>query len=125
VGTQGVNINSQQNVNVTVFSGGNVQVNAAGSVSGSIIGGGSVNVSGDSITASLISSSVTTSGDATGASMGIPQSNVARDNAPVMEDTSTNVTRYAQQSIEDNKKDKTITLTQRTGRVTVILPGQK
>ena len=125
VGTQSVNINSQQNVNVTVFSEGGVQINALGSVTGSIIGAGNVNVSGDSITASLISSSVTASGDATGASIGIPQSNVPHDNAPVMEDTPINATRSAPQSIEDNKKDKPIMLTQRTGRVTVILPGRK
>jgi hypothetical protein len=99
-------------------------ITASGTVSGSVIGGGSVNVSGDSITASLVSSSVTTSGDATGATTGVPQSNVAHDNTQMMEDTSTNVTQ-AQQAFGDNKKDKPITLTQKTGRVTVILPGQK
>jgi len=125
VGSQSVNIVSQQNVAVTVFSSGNVGITASGTVSGSVIGGGSVNVSGDSITASLVSSSVTTSGDATGATTGVPQSNVAHDNAPVMEDTATNVTRLAQQAIGDDKKEKPIALSQKTGRVTVILPGQK
>jgi filamentous hemagglutinin family protein len=125
VGSESVNINSQQNVAVTVFSGGNVEINASGSVSGTVIGGGSVNVSGDSITASLVSSSVTTSGDVTGATTGAPQSNVAHDNAPIMEGTGTNVTQQAQQLFADNKKERPITLSQKTGRVTVILPGQK
>jgi len=125
VGSQSVNINSQQNVAVTVFSGGNIAITASGTVSGSVIGGGSVNVSGDSITASLVSSSVTTSGDASGATTGIPQSNVAHDNTQMMEDTSTNAVSQAKQLFADNKKDKPITLRQKTGRVTVILPGQK
>jgi len=125
VGSQSVAITSQQNVSVTVFSGGNVDITASGSVSGSVIGGGSVNVSGDSITASLVSSSVTTSGDAVGASTGVPQSNVVHDNVPVMEDTFTNVTRYAMQSLGDTKKDKPLALTQKVGRVTVILPEKK
>jgi hypothetical protein len=125
VGTQSVNINSQQNVAVTVVSAGNVDISASGSVTGLVIGGSGVNVSGESITAALESTSVTTTGNASGANTGVPQSNVAHDNTTVMEDTSTNVTRFAQQSIGDNKKDKPITLTQRTGRVTVILPAIK
>jgi filamentous hemagglutinin family protein len=125
VGSQSVNINSQQNVAVSVFSGGNVEISASGSVSGTVIGGGSVNVSGDSITAALVSSSVTTSGDATGASMGVPQSNVAHDNVAMMEDTSTNAVGNAQQAFGDTKKDKPIALTQRSGRVTVLLPEKK
>jgi hypothetical protein len=125
VGSQSVDIASQQNVAVTVFSGGNVDISATGSVSGSVTGGGNVSVSGDSITASLVSSSVSTSGDASGASTGVPQSNVAHDNAPVMADASTNVVSHSQQAFADNKNNKPITLTQKTGRVTVILPGQK
>jgi filamentous hemagglutinin family protein len=125
VGSQSVNINSLQNVAVTVFSGGNVAINASGSVSGTIIGGGSVSVSGDSITAALVSSSVSTSGDATGASTGVPQSNVAHDNVAIMENASTNAVGNVQKSIGDTEKDKRIALTQRAGRVTVILPEKK
>jgi hypothetical protein len=125
VGSQSVNINSQQNVAVTVFSGGNVEISASGSVTGSVISAGSVNVSGDSITASLVSSSVTTSGDATGAATGIPQSNVARDIVAMTEDLSTNATRHTQEAFAGTQQNKPITLTQKSGRVTVILPGQK
>jgi filamentous hemagglutinin len=125
VGSQSVDINSQQNVAVTVFSGGNVAINATGSVSGTVIGGGSVSVSGDSITASLVSSSVTTSGDATGATTGVPQSNVAHDTVVMSEDASTNALSNTQQTFGDTKKDKMIALTQRAGRVTVILPEKK
>jgi filamentous hemagglutinin family protein len=125
VGTESVNINSQQNVAVTAISSGLVDISASGTVTGTVIGGSGVNVSGESITAALESTSVTTTGNSSGATTGVPQSNVAHDNAPVMEDTSTNVTRFAQESIEDNKKDKPIMLTQRTGRVTLILPPIK
>jgi len=125
IGSQSVNINSLQNVSVTVFSGGNVAISASGAVSGTVIGGGSVSVSGDSITASLISSSVSTSGDAANASTGVPQSNVAHDNIAMTENTSTNAVGNAQQFVGDTAKDKRIALTQRTGRVTVILPEKK
>ena len=89
IGSSSVDINSAQNVDVTAFSGGDVSINAGGEVSGTVISGGNVDVSGSSITASLIASSVSTSGDASGASEGIPQSNVAKDNAQTADDAST------------------------------------
>ncbi len=130
IGSQSVNINSAQNVDVTAFSGGDVNINAAGTVSGTAIGGGSVDVSGSSITASLVSGNISTSGDTTGASLGIPQSNVqpavaqTADSAAAatskLDDTS------GDGSDEDQKKKKGngISLAQRVSRVTVLLPNK-
>jgi filamentous hemagglutinin family protein len=123
IGSGNVDINSAQNVDVTAFSGGDVNINAAGEVSGTVISGGNVDVSGDSITASLIASSVSTSGDASGATEGIPQSNVAKDNAETADDASTAVSRTDDQTDDDlKKKNKGIALSQRVGRVTLLLP---
>jgi len=123
IGSGSVDINSAQNVDVTAFSGGDVNINAVGEVSGTVIGGGNVDVSGDSITASLIASSVSTSGDASGATEGIPQSNVAKDNAETADDASTAVSKTDDQTDDDlKKKNKGIALSQRVSRVTLLLP---
>jgi len=123
IGRQSVAIDSQQNVNVTAFSGGNVDISAAGNISGTIISGGSVNASGDSITASLISESITTTGNASGATEGVPQSNVAQNNAQIADNADAAASRNGTQDDDDEKKRKKgITLAQKVGRVTVVLP---
>ena len=119
IGSGSVNINSAQNVDVTAFSGGDVSINAAGEVSGTVISAGNVDVSGDSITASLIASSVSTSGDASGATEGIPQSNVAKDNAETADDASTVTSKTSDD--DDDLRKKSIALAQKVSRVTVIL----
>jgi filamentous hemagglutinin family protein len=122
IGSSSVDINSAQNVDVTAFSGGDVSINAAGEVSGTVISGGNVDVSGDSITASLIASSVSTSGDASGATEGIPQSNVAKDIAQTADDASTVAPKTDNDDDDLKKKNKGIVLAQKVSRVTVILP---
>jgi len=125
-GSQSVNINSQHNVDVTVVSGGNVDINASGEVSGTVISGGNLDVSGSSITASLIAESVSASGDISGASMGIPQSNVTKENTETADDASTVAAKTDDQDDEEKKKKgKGIALAQKTGRVTVILPPRQ
>ena len=86
-----------------------------------LVGGGNVDVSGDSITASLIGESVSASGDTSGASMGIPQSNVTKENAETADDAATVASSSADED-DSKKKGKGIALSQKTGRVTVILP---
>jgi filamentous hemagglutinin family protein len=122
IGSGSVDINSAQNVDVTAFSGGDVSINAGGEVSGTVISGGNVDVSGNSITASLIASSVSTSGDASGAAEGIPQSNVAKDNAQTADDASTVTSKTDNDDDDLKKKNKGIVLAQKVSRVTVILP---
>jgi hypothetical protein len=123
VGSQSVDINSAQNVNVTAVSGGNVDVSASGTVSGTIIGGGDVSVSGDSIDASVRGGSVATSGDTSGASLGVPASNVTTENAQVADNATTATSKTDDNSDDElNKKKKGITLAQKVSRVTVLLP---
>jgi len=125
IGSQGININAGQNVNVTAVSGGNVDINASGTVAGTIVGGGDVSVSGDSITAAVMGGSVSTSGDTAGASLGVPQANTSKD---VAETTDANAATQSSSGSDDdelNKKKKGISLAQKVGRVTVILPPKK
>jgi len=122
IGSGSVDINSAQNVDVTAFSGGDVSINAGGDVAGTVISGGNVDVSGDAITASLIASSVSTAGDVVGATEGIPQSNVAKDNAQTADDVSTVASKTEDPDDELKKKSQGIVLAQKVGRVTVILP---
>jgi filamentous hemagglutinin family protein len=122
VGSQGISIDSQHNVDVTAISGGGVDVSAGGSITGTIVGGGSVNVSGEAVDAAVLGSSVSASGDTTGASLGVPTSNVAKDTPPAA-DNASEVTAKTGNSEEDPlRKKKGIVLAQKVSRVTVLLP---
>jgi hypothetical protein len=122
VGSGSVAINAGENFSGTIVGSTTVSVAAGGSVSGTIVGGENVSVSGGEITASLLSGSVSTSGDVSGATVGIPQSNATRQDAQVADDASTAATKADSQSDDDQKKKKPITLAQKVGRVTVLLP---
>jgi hypothetical protein len=125
VGSGSVAINAGENFSGTIVGSTTVSVNAGGSVSGTIVGGDSVSVSGGEITASLLSGSVSTSGDAIGATVGIPQSNVMPNNSQA--DGGTDVAAVkngGQDDEEDQKKKKSITLAQKVSRVTVLLPSK-
>ncbi|MGA2499604.1 MAG: filamentous hemagglutinin N-terminal domain-containing protein [Tepidisphaeraceae bacterium] len=121
-----INVRSAANVKVTAFALGDVAINAGGDVAGTVIANGTADVSGQSITASLISESVSASGDAASATLGVPQSNVAKQDAKVAEDASTAAAKTDENASDDDKKkkDRTITLAQKAGRVTVITPGR-
>jgi hypothetical protein len=125
VGSQSVDISSQQNVDVTAVSGGSVDINASGSVAGTIVGGGDVSVSGDAITAAVEGGSVSANGDTTNASLGVPASNVAKENAEVADNASDATSKTSPGDDEDPlKKKKGIALAQKVSRVTVLLPGK-
>ena len=123
VGSGTVTVNAGQNFSGTIVGSTAVSVVAGGTVSGTIVGGDNVSVSGGDITANLISGSVSTAGDASGASMGIPQSNVTKENTQATDDASTIASKTdSQDDDEKKKKGKEIALAQKTSRVTVILP---
>jgi hypothetical protein len=115
-----------QNANVIAVSGGNVSITASGTIAGTIVGGG-INVSGESITAALVSKSVTTSGDASSASVGVPKSNVAAIDTKTSDDASTRNTKTSDQAFNDNDELKRklagAPKVRTVGRVTVILPA--
>jgi filamentous hemagglutinin family protein len=127
VGSRNVDIGAGRNVNVTAFAAGSVSINAGATISGTVVGGGNLAVSGDSITAALVSKSVAASGDASAASVGVPSSNVARSEARVAEDTSATLSKARSDLQEDaqsrRRNTSAPTLRRTVGRVTVILPN--
>jgi filamentous hemagglutinin family protein len=126
VARDSIDLNAQQNVNVTALAQGNVSVGAGGSVSGTIIGIGGVNASGATVDAALLSQNVTASGDVSSSQVGFGQANAA--GAASQSLSSDDQVRTVAASDEDDdeenkKKDKeTPRLTRTVGRVTVILP---
>jgi hypothetical protein len=124
VGGGGINIDAGNNFVGTIVGSGNISVSAGNSISGNIVGGGSLSVSAQSITASLVSSSVSASGNITGATEGVSTANAPKDDGKVADDVSTTLANADNSADDDekNKKNKTITLAQKTNRVTVVLP---
>jgi hypothetical protein len=117
-----IDINAQQNVDVTALGGANVSVNSGGTISGTIIGVGGVSASGGSIDASLISANV--SGGTSGQS-GLGQGTAANAaSQSAANDDSTKVAKTDNSTDDDDpkKKKKGIALAQKMSRVTVLLP---
>jgi len=125
-----INIVAQQNVNVTALGEGNVNVSSsAGTISGTIIGVGSVSVGGGaSVDASLISANVSgSSSGQTGLGAGTAAAGTAT--AAASDETTKAATATLSNNTGDSddskKKGKHIALAQKVSRVTVILPGKK
>ena len=97
-----------------------------GTVSGNVVGGDSISVSGQTVTASLISKSVSASGDTTAAAIGVPTGNIAKEDTKIADDASTSVANPPiPPRIMRNKKEETrqkAGAARSIGRVTVILP---
>ena len=119
------NVNAQQNVNVTVLAEGTANVSAGGNVSGTIIGVGGITASGSSVDASLLSNN-SISGATSGQS-GLAQGTAANATSQSMasEDATKAVASTDDTDDEKKKKGKGVTLAQKTGRVTVILPSKQ
>jgi hypothetical protein len=127
VGSESVNINSQQNVNVTAFSEGGISIAAVGNVSGTAVAP-TVSVGASTITAALISSSISAAGDTAGSSLGVPQSTAPAETARATDDAATSAGKTDDTNSGDDEKKKrnrSIGLSRKTGRVTVILPPAK
>jgi hypothetical protein len=114
-------------VNVTVLAEGTANVSAGGTVSGTIIGVGGVSASGSSIDASLLSNN-SISGQTSGQS-GLAQGTAANATSAAASNNDANQTADKSATTDDSddekKNKKPITLAQRVGRVTVLLPGKK
>ena len=118
-----INIAAVNNVNVTALAQGTANVAAGGTVSGTVIGVGGVSASGGSIDASLLSNN-SISGATSGQS-GLAQGTAA--NGASQASQSVDVAKTAADGAGDDtdeqkKKKKGITLAQKVSRVTVLLP---
>jgi hypothetical protein len=117
-------ISAAQNLNVTALAEGTVSANAGGSISGTIIGIGGISASGGSIDASLLSNN-SISGATTGQS-GMAQGTAANATSAAASNNDSSQTAEnssASDNTDDqNKNKKPVTLAQKVGRVTVLLP---
>ena len=129
VANQDLSIIANQNVAVTALGGGNVSVSAGGNFSGTAVGGGAVDVSGLSVSGTVLSTHGTTS--TSGDNSGTKTSAFAGVAAPVAKQTTTDNEKplaVAEKDVSEDpeqKKKKPIQLARTVGRVTVILPANK
>lgn len=125
IGSQSIDVQQAQNVNVTAVSSGNVNIDASGNVSGTIVSGGNLDVSGNTIDASLVAENVNAAGDTAGANIGIPSSNVASVTTPTADTADTASSKTSDDDTADEeKKRKQAVLSQKVSRVTVTLPAK-
>lgn len=124
---ENIDLNAQQNVNVTALAQGDVNVGAGGSVSGTIIGVGSVSASGTSVDAALLSQNVAASGDVSSSQVGFGQGTAAAAASQSLagDDSARAAAANADDEEEEDRPSfaaRKPTLTRTVGRVTVILP---
>jgi hypothetical protein len=113
-------------VNVIALAQGNVNANAGGTISGTLVGIGGVSASGSSIDATLLSQNVTASGDTSGAKEGFAQGTAANATSQAMSSDDTDSAANTTNNTDDDlKKKKGIALAQKVSRVTVLLPVKK
>ena len=120
-----LNVTAIQSVSVTAVAAGNASISAGGSISGTIVGVGSVTASGSSIDASLLSQNVSASGASAGAQVGFAQVNVASatsQSAAATDEPTKQLAAEDTQSDDNEKNKKQRPALTKTGRVTVILP---
>jgi filamentous hemagglutinin family protein len=130
VSRQNANINAAQSFSGTLLSGGTANVTAtAGSVSGTVIGIGGVNASGGAgITAAVLGQNVSIGGGPAQSTLGTTAAGTATAAAAAQQanaDTQQQLAKDTTAQEEDDskkKRSKGPALTRRVGRVTVILP---
>ena len=116
-----------KNVNVVAIGGTGVTIAAEGSVKGTVISGGTLNVSGDSISAALVAKSVNAQGDTSSAAIGVPKSNVAAVDTKVSEDASSTTAKKSDDSADKEEKRRRANLpliVKTIGRVRVFFQGE-
>jgi filamentous hemagglutinin family protein len=119
-----IDISAQQNVSVTALAEGTVSASAGGNISGTIIGVGGISASGGSIDAALLSNN-SVSGATSGQS-GLAPGAAANATSQAASNNNSSQTTEKSAAGDDTddlkKKKKTVTLAQKVGRVTVLLP---
>jgi filamentous hemagglutinin family protein len=119
-----IDVNAQQNVNVTALAQGTADVSGSSLGNSTIIGFGGITASGDSSGASLMSNNQISGGTSgqTGFAQGTA-ANAASAAASSNDSSQTAENSTTTDSTDDlNKNKKPITLAQKVGRVTVLLP---
>jgi len=130
VSRQNANINAAQSFSGTLLSGGTANVSAsAGSISGTVIGIGGVSASGGAgVTASVLGQNVSIGGGQATSTLGTTAQASSAGQAAAQQasaDTRQQLAKDTTTGEDDSKKKKAALpfLTKRIGRVTVLLPG--
>jgi hypothetical protein len=127
VSRQNANINAAQSFSGTLLAGGTANVSAsAGTVSGTVIGIGGVNASGGAgVTASVLGQNVSIGGAAAQSTLGTTASATAASQSAAAQANNDTKDKIAADNTQDDdqKKKAGPSLVRRTGRVTVILPN--
>jgi hypothetical protein len=123
---QNIDLNAQAGVNVTALAQGSVNVTSGGTISGTIIGVGSVSASGAAVDASLLSQNVSASGNVTSSQVGFSQGTAASGASQSLQGDEPAKTTAKAKSEEEDARERRVAaapkLTRTVGRVTVILP---
>jgi len=127
VSRQNSTVNAAQSFSGTVLSGGTANISAtAGTISGTVVGIGGVSASGGGgITASLLGQNVSVAGSAGQSTLGTSATATTASQAAAQQANTEAQQQVAKNDTPDDdqkKKDKRPVLTRRVGRVTVILP---
>jgi len=127
VSRQNSTVNAAQSFSGTVLSGGTANISAtAGTISGTVVGIGGVSASGGGgITASLLGQNVSVAGSAGQSTLGTSATATTASQAAAQQANTEAQQQVAKNDTQDDdqkKKDKRPVLTRRVGRVTVILP---
>ena len=127
VSRQNSTVNAAQSFSGTVLSGGTANISAtAGTISGTVVGIGGVSASGSGgVTASLLGQNVSVGGAAAQSTLGTTAAATSASQAAAQQATTDARKEVASDNTQDEqekKKEKKPTLTRRVGRVTVVLP---
>lgn len=121
-------VSARESVNVTALAQGNATLSSEGTVSGTVIGIGSVNASGTVVDASLLSQNIATSGTVTSDRIGFVQGAAANSTSQGFqkEDADRIVTTARPTADEEELQKRAASaqpkLTRNVGRVTIIGP---
>ena len=123
VSRQGTTLNAVENINVTVLSVGPTVVAAGGDIKGTLVSVGGLSASGQNISATMLSSSVSANGGASQNSLGTATASAASQSAANQSNNETKQEVANNTGTDDDQnKKKSQSLLQRVKRVTVILP---
>jgi hypothetical protein len=118
-------LSAQQNANVTVLAQGKVDANVGGTLSGTVIGVGGVSASG-TVDATVLSQNANVNGSSSADTFAQGTAANTASQGMSAESASNKAAQNSATEADDLlKKEKKITLVQKTGRVTVILPSPK
>lgn len=122
-----LDLKAVQNVSVIALAGGRADVGGGGTISGTIIGVGSVNVSGATVDAALLSQNISASGDVSASQTGFAQGTAAASTSQSQQAEepakAASATKASTEEDDARKKARDLPVLARTvGRVTVILP---